>query len=302
MFANDACLSRRVLYRLGSTLLVLILFSTPAAAWGEEGHHVVAMIAARHLTPAAETEINTILMNGLCSSQPTVTDKLVCVSLWADGSRFSTHKHTYNWHFVDISLNHQTYDAARDCPPKPGEEAKGFCGLAGLDHSLKILRKEITDPKITRAQALMFVVHIVGDLHQPLHTVHEGLGGNFHTVKYFGFWSQMHKVWDGKIIGTRLIKLGQDEEEYADTLNLELTSVLGSYQQGDPISWLNATHSKAIDDAYGWKFKDGKAQGSGGRKYPWLRNNYYEHNVDIVEDQLKRGGARLARILNDAIG
>lgn len=294
--------SRWVLSRYLAILFLLTLLPGSAAAWGEEGHHVVAMIAAKHLSSDAEKEINAILKNGLCSNKPTVSAKLVCVALWADGSRFTTHKQTYNWHFVDITLKNKTYNPAEDCDPKPGEEHKGMCGLVGLEHSLKILRNETTDPKITRAQALMFVVHIVGDLHQPLHTVLEKVGGNFYTVKYFDYWTNMHKTWDTKIIGTRMVKLGKDESDYADLLNAALVADgLSSYQQGDPVSWLNDAHAEAIDDAYGWQFKDGTAA-NGSKKFPWLRKNYYKHNVDVVELQLKRAGARLARILNEAIG
>jgi S1/P1 Nuclease len=259
------------------------------------------MIAARHLTTNAENEINTILQSENCGSQQTVSDKLVCIVMWPDGSRFTTHKNTYNWHFVDISLQNTTYDRARDCEPH-NQATKGKCGLVGLEHSLNILRKEITDPKITRAQALKFIVHIVGDLHQPLHTVHEGLGGNNHTAKYFNFWSQMHKVWDSKIIGTRMMKLGKNEKQYAAALDAEMNaSIIASYQQGNRIEWLEKAHARAIDDSYGWRFKEGKATDNAGRKYPWLRTQYYDHNVPVVEEQLKRAGARLAKILNDAL-
>lgn len=293
--------SRRALLRLGVLLFMIGLVCTPAAAWGDEGHHVIAMIAAQHLSQAAETEINAILGNnlqGLCNFHPvTVSDKLVCIALWPDDSRFTTHPETYNWHFVDIPLANNTY-SPHDCDPQPGEEEKGMCGFVGLEHSLKILRKEITDPKITRAQALMFVVHIVGDLHQPLHTVLDGLGGNFHPAKYFNIWSQMHKVWDTKIIGTRMMKLGKDEKKYAEWLNAQMNaSGFGSFTQADPVVWVNNAHGKAIEDAYKLKFIDGKASGK-----PSLQINYYNHNVDVVEQQLKLAGARLARILNEALG
>ena len=202
---------------------------------------------------------------------------------------------TYNWHFVDISLENRTYDAGRDCEPDD-QATKGKCGIFGLDHALRILRQEVTDPHVTRSQALMFVVHIVGDLHQPLHTVKEKVGGNFFNVKYFDVPTNLHKVWDSKILGSRMMMLHKSEEEYADMLN---GGVDPSFEQGDPIAWLNETHATAIDDAYGWLKRSRKTTEQHPK--PWLRTTYFRHNWPIVDRQLERAGARLAKVLNDAL-
>lgn len=286
--------------------LTMLLPST-AAAWGGEGHHVTAIIAERHLSAAARTRLNDILRDepqmDFCGNPSALREKLVCASTWADWSRNHTHQNTYNWHFVDIRLAHSDYVPARDCAPGAEEAAeKGTCGLDGLDRSVRILRGELSDPNITPAQALMFIVHIVGDLHQPFHTVRDWTGGNFINVRYFNVNTNMHKVWDTKIIESRWINLGLNVPQYARRLGDEITAAdKSSYQQGDPVRWLVDAHAHAKRDGYDRRFLDGTT-GSGSNQRPWLRGNYFQHNWRIAEGQLKRGGVRLAKILNDALG
>jgi hypothetical protein len=289
---------QQTLARLAIVGLVCAALPAPALAWGEEGHHIVAMIAEKHLSDQARQEINNIMEGqavcGLGASDP-VADKMVCVSKWADTSRNSTHKHTYNWHFVDITLKRETYDETKDCEPKD-QATKGKCGLYGLEHARRILRGEITDPQISRAQALMFVIHIVGDLHQPLHTVKEQVGGNLFFVTYFNIPSQLHKVWDDKILESRMMNLGKTESEYASLLNEQISQAdEESYTQGDPISWLNECHALAINKAYA------PLKGSGPGK-PALGETYYKASWPIINGQLQRGGVRLAKILKDDLG
>ncbi|MGB8508195.1 MAG: S1/P1 nuclease [Pyrinomonadaceae bacterium] len=316
IMSNKATLKshRRVIARLVAAAFLTALLHASAAAWGGEGHHIVTMIAEKHLSATARQQINDILTNNhLCGGGATVLNKMLCASTWPDDSRNTTHPQTYNWHFVDISLRNKGYDPLRDCEPED-QDVKGKCGIYGLDHALKILRKEITDPKISRAQALMFVIHIVGDLHQPLHTVKEKTGGNFYFVQYFEVPSQLHKVWDSKIIGTRMLKLGKSESQYAAMLDGGIASAggLASLQQGDAVGWLNEAHAEAIGDAYECpsasdcngpsKWLRNEPFKSGSHTTRQLENDYFNHNLTIIERQLQRGGARLAKVLSDALG
>ena len=297
-FKNTLRSFQRTLASLAAVGLMCAALPAPALAWGDEGHHIVTMIAGKHLSATARQKIATIMKGksacGFVANDPAV-DKLVCSATWADGSRFTTHKNTYNWHFVDITLNRETYEEAKDCAPHD-QATKGKCGLYGLERSRQILRGEITDPKISRAQALMFIVHIVGDLHQPLHTVEEKLGGNFFFVTYFNIDSQLHKVWDTKILETRMIKLGKTESQYASILDGQIGQAgEASFLQGDPVSWLNDCHALAINDAYA------PLQGSGPGK-PAIGDTYFKDSWPIVNEQLKRAGMRLAKILEDDLG
>lgn len=289
-----------------AALAALIVAALPAraSAWGFEGHHIVAMIAEKHLTPAARAEVKAILTTQGVSgcknvrTSATARAKMVCSALWPDSSRFGAHRNTYNWHFVDIPLDRKRYSAERDCEP---DARKGACGIEGLAHAVKILRGDLNDPRITRSQALIFVVHVVGDLHQPLHTVKEKLGGNLFQVLYFDVPTNMHKVWDTKIIDSRMRASGLDESGYADSLNAELVAEgLASFQEGDAVAWVEEAHALAIGDAYG-KLPKQKTGTHKGKKYHKLAKLYLNHNVDVVDLQLKRGGARLAKVLNEAL-
>jgi hypothetical protein len=274
---------RRALACTAAALLALALLPARASAWGNEGHDVVAMIAEHNLSDAARARVMSILKKS-CGSDAAA--KMVCVANWADGSRKTTHKFTYNWHFVDITLKARKYDESRDCNP-PDAQQKGRCGIAGLERARRILRGEVNDPRITRAQALMFVIHIVGDLHQPLHTVEELVGGNGYNVKYFDIATDLHKVWDTKLITSEMGN--ESEEDYAEDLEKEMDAAgLSSFQQGDPVAWLNEAHAAAIDKAY--------APLNGGHT---IGSKYYKNNLKVVHEQLERAGARLAMILNE---
>jgi hypothetical protein len=292
---------KRALACFVTTLLLMTLLPAPAAAWGDEGHHIVAMIAEKNLSNAARSRVNQILGQGTTCNHGGVLARMLCASTWADGSRFTTHTFTYNWHFVDISLAERDYDENRDCEPKTQEEqAKGKCGIIGLDRARRILRGETTDSSITRTEALMFVIHVVGDLHQPLHTVKEKTGGNGFRTVFFNVPTDMHKVWDTKIIQREMgLVYHRSESEYAAALEAEIeTNGLASFQQGSPIDWLTDTHATAIRDAYGTLPAPEKtAFGSGKR--PVLRTDYFNHGVEVTDTQLMRGGARLALILNE---
>jgi hypothetical protein len=282
---------RRALACFVTTLLLIALLPARAAAWGDQGHHIVAMIAEKNLSNTARTRVAQILGQGNRCNHGDVLSKMLCAAVWPDESRKTTHKFTYNWHFVDISLHNPNYNESRDCEPE-NQAVSGKCGIFGLDHARSILRGDTSDPHITRAQALMFVIHIVGDLHQPLHTVLEKTGGNGLKVTYFNISTDLHKVWDTKIIESEMIRSHQTETQYADMLEGKIEAAgLSSFQQGDPVSWLNETHARAINDAYGTTLPSGN--------HPQLGKPYLQHNLPVVNLQLERGGARLARILSE---
>jgi len=103
---------------------------------------------------------------------------LAAIASWADNMRL-LRPATANWHFVDIPIAADTYDPARDCKP---DAKKGDCAVAELDR----LREELRcAPDKDKAEALKFAVHFVGDIHQPLHTVGDAIGGNAITVDVF---------------------------------------------------------------------------------------------------------------------
>lgn len=255
-------------------LSLIGLTAVPANAWGAPGHRIVAMIAARHLTQQARQRITQLL-------GPNVS--LASVANYADAVR-NRYPETYNFHFVDIPKNDTSYQPSEDCKPDP---EKGDCVIAALDR----FRQQVMDSQESlprRRFALKFIVHLVGDMHQPLHCAdNNDLGGGTLKVKWFGSNTSLHKVWDRFIIEEAQLT----EEEFTDALDSNLTqSEIQAMQQGTIIQWAIESHTLAREFAYAIP----------GDKE--LDQEYYDRNAPIVDRQLLRGGLRLAKVLNTIFG
>lgn len=150
---------------------VLALLSTQnALAWGQEGHSIIAEVAQREVKPETRKVTDQILNHGTLSS----------VASWADDVKFTSRKDTYPWHFVDIPLKRDTY-APPDCTDRADPGKGDTCIVAALEK----LKTELSCAKDdqSRLDDLRFVVHLVGDTTQPLHTVDDFVGGNGVMVK-----------------------------------------------------------------------------------------------------------------------
>jgi hypothetical protein len=256
-----------------------------ALAWGPEGHAIVAEIAERHLSEKARTSIAAILGPGV---------SLASVASWADDVR-GNRPETYNWHFVDIPLAADRYDAARDCKP---DAAKGDCIIAAVAR----LRREVATkrtPAQKRREALRFLVHFIGDLHQPLHTLLEEKGGNGVPVKFFrqpnsAFGAapkentNLHVVWDSGLIRHCVWSWNAyvDRLQYDWLPGKDLTALA----RGTPVQWAEEAHKAARDVAFT------VAKGAD------LGDDYVARAVPVLDRQLAVAGLRLARVLNEAFG
>jgi len=163
----------------------LALQAPAALAWGVLGHRVVAERAWEQMTPSARAAANRLL-----ALEPGAT--LASVANWADENRDDT---TRAWHFVNLPIGDCTYDAPRDC-------AQGQCLVAAVERQLALLASDA--PDVQRLLALKYVVHLVGDLHQPLHAGHvEDRGGNRYQVQAFGNGTNLHALWDSVLLQQR---------------------------------------------------------------------------------------------------
>src|SRR5712692_7044039 len=164
--------------RVGAATLVSLILASQALGWGQEGHRVVASIAERHLTTQARAKVQEIL--GADSS-------LVAVATWADDVR-NFRPETRPWHFIDIPLKDSAIDPQRDCN-------NGNCVTAAISHFIGVLKDSSTTPDAKR-EALKFIVHFVGDLHQPLHCEdNKDRGGNQKKITFFGQPGNLHSTW-----------------------------------------------------------------------------------------------------------
>lgn len=267
----------------------LLLAGAPprALAWGAEGHSIVAELAQRRLSPAATAAVAQLL-------GPNVS--LASVSSWADGQR-ALHPETTNWHFVDIPLASNAYDEARDCAPSA---AHGDCIVRELARVEQDLRCG-TDPG-RRRDALRYAVHFVGDLHQPLHTVAEAMGGNQFAVhgtlhgtvcrracELGPDTGNLHALWDTTLIRRTVWDWGSYVSRLEEGL-LQSPQFLARASAAAPQDWAVQTH--AVAQAV-WNDALVPADGA-------LDDRYYQQVLPLLDQQLALAGLRLAGFLNTA--
>jgi hypothetical protein len=265
--------------------LIAVTLPTQVLAWGQEGHSIVAEIAQRRLSAPALAKVQSLL----ASEAPLVEHpaiSLAAIASWADDYRAS-HSETAAWHFVNIPDDRATYDPDADCK-------NGACVVDAIQR-FKVALADCSKPAADRVQALKFIVHFVGDIHQPLHatdrwdgyTGKDDQGGNLVPVTFFGQASNLHTVWDTGLImrtvydwGAYVVRL-----ETSWFPGRDLTGLSG----GSPADWAADSHRLAHEVAY-----DISDDGVLGTKY-------LAKAQPVVDRQLALAGIRLARILEEAL-
>jgi hypothetical protein len=271
--------------RMGKILISVLVFCTATScfAWGPEGHRLVADIARQRLTPAARRAIIQLLGD----------DDLAEVSSWADAVR-RDRAETFGWHFVDIPWNANGFDESRDCF-HPNDHSPSTltdhrnCVVDRIEMFARVLA-DTHAPRWDRIEALKFLVHFVGDIHQPLHAIAEARGGNDIHVIEFGRREcghrqcDLHGTWDAGLIHHAHVS----EQEYTTRLNALITrEKTESRSGGTPTDWAN----ESFHLAHSVWVSDGSV----------IDDNYYRHNRAILDQRLAVAGVRLARVLNDAL-
>lgn len=179
-----ATLSMKLL-PLAATLLFALSASSTAHAWGAEGHRLIADLADVQLTAVARAEVARLL-----AAEPGAT--MASVSTWADEIRS---RETASWHYVNPPRGSCSYDRVRDCED-------GHCAVDALDKQIAVLKSKSADGE--RLRALKWVIHLVGDIHQPLHAGFKvDKGGNLYQVQAYGRGTNLHALWDGILIRKR---------------------------------------------------------------------------------------------------
>ena len=185
-----------MLKRLSALLapLFLLLAPSPAAAWWEYGHESVATVALHQVSPTTRREIARLLARGPELQTPTCSVRTIeLASYWPDcvktlGERFS---YAYAWHYQNVNIC-RPFDLRTPC-------ADGNCVSAQIERNVRLLA-DVRVPTRERLMALAFLVHFMGDLHQPMHAGdHNDLGGNRVQLSYgvIGGRTNLHLVWDG---------------------------------------------------------------------------------------------------------
>lgn len=261
----------------GAALLLAALATapSPAMAWGAMGHRLVAALAADELTPAATAEVATLL-------EGEATPTLPGIAAWADELREhdpDLGRRSTRWHFVNLGEQQCTYEAARDCP-------SGNCVVGAIESQVAVLADRQRS-RAERAQALKFVVHFVGDVHQPLHAGYlRDKGGNTVQVNLDGQGTNLHSLWDSKLLAAASL----DETAYLERLRALplVVPVPARALPPDSPSWARQSCSIAIQPGV----------------YPSSSKvpaGYADTWRPVLEARLRRAGTELAWVLNAAL-
>ncbi len=244
-----------------------IVFATNPV-WGPTGHRTTGQIAENHLTKRAKKKIDKLLKG----------ESLAFVSTYGDEIK-SDRKYNefYTWHYVNMSLDTRYEDSEKN----PTGDL-----VTGINTCISILKDKNSSDK-DKAFYLRLLVHLVGDLHQPMHIGRqEDKGGNTIQVQWFGKGTNLHRVWDTNIIeewNMSYLELANNAEDLSK-------AQIKAIQGGTVIDWVHDTH-KQSKIAYA-SVKTGEN----------LKYRYSYDHFGTVRKQLQKGGIRLAKLLNDIFG
>ena len=237
-----------------------------AKAWGQKGHDVTCAIAQKHLSCKAKKEIARILDGR----------SIIYWSSWMDNaSHTPEYSYTKTWHYKDIDAGY-TYETM---PEEPEGDV-----VTAIKAQIKALKSGALN-KEAEALALKMLIHFAGDLHCPMHLAHkDDLGGNRWQVQFFGKGTNLHSVWDGGVIER---SHSWTYSEWVEQLDICDRRQIREITQGSIDDWAKQTYEVA------GQVYDATPVGAN------LSYDYVTQMSPVAEQQLLRGGLRLAKLLNE---
>jgi nuclease S1 len=280
--------------------LCCALGSLPAYSWWQTGHKTIARVAAAHLTPAARTRVARIL--NVPDNPANVADALAQASVWADETKGETH--TGNWHYINLILDDHKSDITERCPHHN-------CAPARIHLFVAQLAAKTPGTQWSDLDALRYVVHLVGDIHQPLHTItDDDMGGNCELLpEPIQRADNLHALWDGGIVA----EISHNDRELADNLDKEIDAWSSFHRywasRGDQDDWTWESHEIAVRDIYQrlhipaeppMKVTGCQEASAAITSFrPATDATYIDEMKPVVRMQLEKASLRLARLLND---
>jgi hypothetical protein len=248
----------------------LLSISVFLLSWGVTGHRAVGKIAEDHLTANAKTGVTDLLGSETLSQ----------VSTWADEVRGQeAYRQTAPWHYINLplGLSYAEFET----------KVKGMT-QPNVYNALLEQERLITDPSVSKdkkTEALKFIVHFVGDLHQPMHVSREeDKGGNTIQLNYEGQGTNLHAVWDSKLIDHE----GLDYEQLAHKVDQATPAQISQWQSDPLIKWIWESYeisSKLYSEVDAMKSRS-------------VGQEYYDAHINIIGQRLEQAGIRLAGVLN----
>lgn len=247
--------------------IFLVGFSTPineANRWGQIGHRAIGDVAEQHLSEKAATEVKRVLGD----------ESLAKVSTWMDEIRSDdSYDYLETWHYVTIPEG-ETYDSSE-------KEERGDI-IKGIRTTVEELKSGNLSPE-KEAEYLKILVHLVGDIHQPMHVgSKDDRGGNNVRLEWFWENSNLHRVWDSGMINQKQLSF----TELADFVNHPTKKEIAQWQNSTVIDWANESQ-KLLPQAYDIP---------SDKKLSYV---YSYKNWETVELRLLQAGVRLAGVLNE---
>lgn len=285
---------RWVAAALALVLVLVIIPNNGVRAWSKEGHMMTCKIAQDLLEAEAAHAVKNLLPEY-------VNGDLSALCVWPDQVR---HWYKYRWtsplHFIDTPDNACSFDYQRDCHDTHGNEDMCVAGaVQNFTSQLSHYKEGTADRRYNLTEALLFLSHFMGDIHQPMHVgFTSDEGGNTIDLRWFRHKSNLHHVWDREIILTAM------KDYYDKDMDLLLQDIQGNFTDGiwanDVVSWtdcnsldacVNKYATESINIACKWGYK-GVTSGE------TLSDDYFNSRLPFVMKRIAQGGVRLAMILN----
>ena len=248
-------------------IALLLFINVEAFSWGQIGHRTVGHIAEKYLTRKARKKVRKIMDN----------QRLSYISTWMDEIKSDDdYDYAYDWHWVTIPEG-QTYDVT--------EKNSNGDLIMTIERLIDELEKGGLSKKVEQ-EHIMMLVHLIGDIHQPLHVgTGEDKGGNDVRLEWFGDRSNLHRVWDSEMINSKQLS----SIEFAHSIDHQPLDQIEKWQSSNVMDW--ALESIALRDQV-YDIPEDKDLGY----------NYMYQNWETVEKRVLQAGVRLAAVLNKIYG
>ena len=246
------------------------VFSINTSAWWETGHKMVCDKAYELLTPSTIQIVDPLIKEIGSFGE---------ACLWADWIKADERKETRSWHYINLPDSEQNIYKAQ-CP-------ENGCLLFSLHEQIAILKDSSTSTQ-NKKEALWFIGHFIGDIHQPMHIGYpHDRGGNDHLLEFAdGRQTNMHSLWDGQII--EHMELIHNKNYFSEKVDQKISQFLNVFHANEIESWAQESRNLAMQESVGYRDNELKV----------VTNEYMENHFDIIHERIALGAIRLSKLLN----
>lgn len=258
-------------------LLVLLASSTMVAAWGQIGHATIANTAWKLMDESTKDKVYKYLPGDV-----TMESIASLADSYAESPEGNWSAHL---HYVNMNSGQTKFEMSVDC-------VNGCVVSAVLNNTQELINADFMAALVDEPNPLEFLVHFVGDVHQPLHVGWgSDKGGNTISVSFFGTQTELHAVWDTAIIENYNSDWSAWSEYLLEGIQANETIINQYTKSMDPSVWADESFSYVRNDVYNFDPTPSAAS------VPYLGSHYYDHNLPIVTERLTAASIRLAALL-----